>query len=64
MNTLETAYKILKHLESAKDVDYMGTIISPERLNVSDEEWLMVMRSLIEEDYVRGVEISYIKRRC
>lgn len=58
MNTLETAYKILKNLEPAKDVDYMGTIISPERLNVSDEEWLMVMRSLIEEGYVRGVEIS------
>lgn len=49
MNTLETAYKILKNLESAKDVDYMGTLISPERLNVSDKEWLMVMRNLIEE---------------
>lgn len=58
MNTLETAYKILKNLESAKDVDYMGTLISPEHLNVSDEEWLMVMRNLIEEGYVRGVEIS------
>lgn len=49
MNALETAYKILKNLESAKDVDYMGTLISPELLNVSDEEWLMVMRSLLEE---------------
>lgn len=58
MNTLETAYKILKNLESAKDVDYMGTLISSEHLNVSDEEWLMVMRNLIEEGYVRGVEIS------
>ena len=57
MNTLETAYKILKNLESAKDVEYMGTLISPEHLNVSDEEWLMVMRNLIEEGYVRGVEI-------
>lgn len=28
MNALETAYKILKNLESAKDVDYMGTLIS------------------------------------
>ena len=58
MNTLETAYKILKNLESAKDVDYMGKLISHERLNVSDKEWLMVMRNLLEEGYVRGVEIS------
>lgn len=58
MNTLETAYKILKNLESAKDVEYMGTLISPERLNVSDEEWLMVMKNLLEEGYVRGVDIN------
>ena len=58
MNTLETAYKILKNLESDKDVEYMGTLISPERLNVSDEEWLMVMKNLLEEGYVRGVDIN------
>lgn len=40
MNALETAYKILKNLESAKDVDYMGPLISPELLNVSDEDGL------------------------
>ncbi|WP_455010852.1 YjcQ family protein [Mogibacterium timidum] len=58
MNTLEAAYKILKNLESAKDVEYMGTLISPEHLNVSDEEWLMVMKNLLEEGYIRGVDIS------
>ena len=58
MNTLQTAYKILHSLETGKKADYMGVLISPEKLGVSEDEWLDVMRSLIEEGYISGVKIT------
>lgn len=58
MNTLHTAYRILKSLETGKKADYMGVIISPEALGIEKEEWLDVMRSLIEEGYIAGTAIK------
>ena len=58
MNTIQTAYKILHSLETGKKADYKGTLISPQKLGVSDEEWLDVVKSLLEENYVAGIQIT------
>lgn len=50
MDTLQIAYKILHSLETKKKADYMGTIISPQRLGIEDDEWLDVIRSLLDYD--------------
>lgn len=57
MDTLETAYKILYSLEHKKKADYMGVLISPAKLGVSEEEWLEVLQSLLDEGYIAGVII-------
>lgn len=36
----------------------MGTIISPQRLGIEDDEWLDVIRSLLDEGYVAGISIK------
>lgn len=58
MNTLHVAYQILYSLEHKKKADYMGVIISPERLKISESEWLDVLQTLSEEGYISGVEIK------
>lgn len=57
MGTLEIAYKILHSLETGRKADYMGVLISPDKLKVSEEDWLDVMRSLIDEGYIAGVRV-------
>ncbi len=58
MDTLKTAYKILYSLEHKKKADYMGELISPAKLDVSEGEWLDVIRSLLDEGYIAGVKIQ------
>lgn len=58
MDTLKTAYKILYSLEHKKKADYMGKLISPAKLDVSEGEWLDVIRSLLDEGYIAGVKIQ------
>ena len=58
MSTLQTAYKILYSLEHRKSADYMGALISPAKLGVSEDEWLDVIRSLLDEGYIAGVKIQ------
>ena len=58
MDTLQIAYKILHSLETKKKADYMGTIISPQRLGIEDDEWLDVIRALLDEGYVAGISIK------
>lgn len=58
METLQIAYKILYSLETGKKADYMGKLISPQALGVDDSEWLDVVKSLLEEGYVSGIDIS------
>ena len=57
MNTLQIAYKILQSLETGKKTDYMGILISPQKLGGSEEKWLEVMQMLIDEGYVSGARI-------
>lgn len=58
MDTLQTAYKILHSLETKKKADYMGAIISPQTLGIEEDEWLDVIRSLLDEGYVAGISIK------
>lgn len=58
MNTLEIAYKILYSLEHEKKADYMGVLISPEKLKCSEEKWLEVIRSLLDDGLIAGVRIG------
>lgn len=58
MNTLHAAYQILYSLEHKKKVDYMGLVISPERLKLTEAQWLDVMRSLSDEGYIAGVAFT------
>lgn len=58
MDTLQTAYKILYSLEHKKKADYMGVLISPAKLGVPENEWLEVLRSLLDEGYIAGVKLQ------
>lgn len=58
MDTLQIAYQILNSLETGKKADYMGVLISPDKLKISEDEWLDVMRSLLDEGYIAGVSIK------
>lgn len=58
MKTLEIAYKILYGLENKERVEYVGQVISPEKLGISQAEWLDVMKSLMDENYIAGVSIK------
>ena len=57
-DTLSIAYKILYSLEHRKKADYMGKIVSPEKLGVEPGKWAEVIRSLLDEGYIRGVRFS------
>ena len=58
MDTLQIAYKILRSLEDKTKADYMGQIISPTALGVSEDKWLEVIQSLLDEGYIAGVKLS------
>lgn len=58
MNTLHTAYKILYSLEHKKKADYMGVLISPAKLDVTEDEWLDVIQMLLDDGYISGVSIK------
>ena len=58
MDTLKTAYKILYSLEHKKKADYMGELISPAKLDVSEGELLDVIRALRDEGDIAGVKIQ------
>ena len=57
METLTIAYKILKGLEKRKGRP-TSEAISPAAVNADPEKWLEVMESLIDEGYIKGVEIK------
>lgn len=58
MDTLQIAYKILNSLEHKEKANYMGQIISPEKLGVPEDKWLEVMQSLLDEGYISGVKVG------
>ena len=58
MDTLETAYKILYSLEHKEKPEYMGQIIGPDKLGVSDAEWLSVVKLLLDDGYIAGITIK------
>lgn len=58
MDTLEIAYKILYSLETGKKADYMGKLISPEKLDVPEDKWLDVIQTLSDEGYISGVSFK------
>ncbi len=57
MNTLQIAYKILYSLEYENKADYMGRLISPEKLGVTPDKWFEVLTSLIDEGYITGARV-------
>ena len=58
MDTLQIAYKILYSLEHKEKADYMGQLVSPQKLNVPEDKWLDVLQTLQDEGYVSGAKIS------
>ena len=52
MDTLQIAYKILRSLEDKTKADYMGQIISPTALGVSEEKWLEVSKDILGNQLV------------
>lgn len=50
-NTLHIAYLILNGLEKGKKVD-------PEALNVEEDKWYEVVDSLLDEGYIKGIEVK------
>lgn len=56
-DTLEIAYKILYRLEHERKSEFMGELISPERLKADPEKWLDVIQTLEDEGYISGVSI-------
>ncbi len=58
MDTLQIAYKILHSLEYETKADYMGQLISPDRLDVPEDKWLEVLETLSDEGYISGVKVS------
>lgn len=57
MKTLEIAYKILYSLENKGKAKFAGQIVSPEKLDVPETDWLEVVQSLLDERYIAGVTI-------
>lgn len=55
MNTLQIVYKILNALDQWESAHYMGQPISPEKLDITTDEWFDVMSLLIDEGCVSGV---------
>lgn len=58
MDTLQIAYKILYSLEHKDRTEYMGQLISPDKLGVPADKWLEVMQTLMDEGYIAGVDVS------
>ena len=58
MRTIETAYKILYSLEHKEKPMYMGQIIGPVALGITKQEWIMVLKLLLDNGYVGGIEIK------
>ena len=58
MDTLQIAYKILYSLEHKEKADYMGQLVSPQKLDVPEDKWLEVLQTLQDEGYVTGAKIS------
>lgn len=59
METLQIVYKILYSLEHKKKADYMGQVISPKSLGVTEDEWLNAMQMLLDEKFITGVNIRH-----
>ena len=58
MRALDTIYRILKELEKAMSVkDFNTAKISAERLKISKELWNNVIELLVDNGYVKGVEM-------
>ena len=59
MDTLQIVYKILYNLEHKKKADYMGQLISPTALGVTEDEWLNAIQMLLDEGLIAGVKIRH-----
>lgn len=58
MNTLHIAYKILSGLESRNRDISVAAQIGPAALKLDEADWMEVMRTLVDEGYVAGVDIG------
>jgi len=58
MNNLKIVYKILKSIEDGlSDYEYKGMVISPESLEIGEQQWLQIIQMLIDEELIRGARI-------
>ncbi len=58
MEDFSTIYKILNALHKSMDCDdFDMNLISPERLGISRNRWLYLMRMLAERGYVADFEV-------
>ena len=58
MDNFKIIYKILKILEKAMDLEeFDKSSISKERLELSEARWCRIMALIVEEGYVKGVEV-------
>lgn len=58
MDNFKIIYRILRSLEKAMDLEeFDKDLISKERLELSEARWCRIMALIVEEGYVKGVEV-------
>jgi len=58
MDNFKIIYRILRILEKAMDLEeFDKSSISKERLELSEARWCRIMALIVEEGYVKGVEV-------
>lgn len=58
MDNFKIIYKILKILESAMSLEeFDKSLISAEKLNLSIPLWSRIMKMLVDNGYVTGIEV-------
>ena len=59
MDNFKVIYRILKALEAAMDCDEFDMdMISPEKLGITQNRWVALMRQLSQSGYVDGISVS------
>ena len=59
MDNFKVIYRILKALEAAMDCDEFDMdMISHEKLGISQNRWVALLREMIRSGYIDGISIS------
>ncbi|MBP2057220.1 hypothetical protein J2Z60_000384 [Lactobacillus colini] len=59
-NYFNVAYKILLYLKDCYEqgVDVDPDVLTPKNIGISDKQFLLTLKMLIEDGYIKGVSIS------